>query len=171
MSPPIQNVTAFAQVMTAVTLVTCLRATTLLLSAPRNDVPPGTARAASIGRNAMPAINVTVVGNLARDPDLKNIGADTLATFTVASRSRYKNDDGEWQDGTVSWVRCCACGGLADHVAESLHKGDRVIVHGTLRQRDYENVEGGQRTVWEVTADDADRTQGGTTHQRSGQGP
>jgi single-strand DNA-binding protein len=103
----------------------------------------------------MPAIDITVVGNLARDPELKPIRDGTpLATFTVASNSRFKDDDGEWRDGPTSWVRCCAWGDLAENIADSLTKGDRVIVHGTLRQRDYEH-EGQKRSSWELTASDA----------------
>jgi single-strand DNA-binding protein len=107
----------------------------------------------------MPAIEITVTGNLARDPDLKVIGDGTpLATFTVASNERHKSGDGEWVDGATSWVRCCAWGDLAEHVAADLRKGDRVIVHGTLRQRDYAVDDGehkAKRTAWEVTAADA----------------
>jgi single-strand DNA-binding protein len=46
---------------------------------------------------------------------------------------------------------------LAEHAAESLNKGTRVIVSGTLRQRSYEtdpkgNGDNGKRTVWEIRA-------------------
>jgi single-strand DNA-binding protein len=81
-----------------------------------------------------------------------------VATFTVASTERYQ-ENGEWKDGTTSWVRCNAWRELAEHVTESLSKGDRVIVHGTLRQRDYEakpkdGDPGGKRTSWEVNVTD-----------------
>lgn len=107
----------------------------------------------------MPTIDITVTGNLARDPDLRyTTSGAPVATFTVASTERYQQD-GEWKDGTTSWVRCSAWRELAEHVAESLSKGDRVIVHGTLRQRDYEvpakdGDPGGKRTSWEVTVTD-----------------
>ena len=102
----------------------------------------------------MPAIEITVTGNLARDPDLRYTSQGApVASFTVASTERYQQD-GEWKDGTTSWVRCNAWRDLAEHVCESLSKGDRVVVHGTLRQRDYQTKEGEKRTVWEVSADD-----------------
>jgi single-strand DNA-binding protein len=43
---------------------------------------------------------------------------------------------------------------LAEHCAESLRKGMRVVVTGRLRQREYETTEGDKRTVYEVDADD-----------------
>jgi single-strand DNA-binding protein len=54
----------------------------------------------------------------------------------------------------TSWVRCAAWGTLGTHIAEGLHGGDRVIVHGNLRQRSYEH-EGQRRTAWEVTVTNA----------------
>jgi single-strand DNA-binding protein len=108
----------------------------------------------------MPTIEITVTGNLARDPDLRYTpqGAP-VASFTVASTERYQQD-GEWKDGTTSWVRCNAWRELAEHIVETFNKGDRVIVHGTLRQRDYEvpakdDDLGGKRTSWEVNVTDA----------------
>jgi single-strand DNA-binding protein len=43
---------------------------------------------------------------------------------------------------------------LAEHAAETLNKGDRVLVHGRLAQREYSTETGEKRTVWELTADD-----------------
>jgi len=109
----------------------------------------------------MTAINVTVIGNLARDPELRYTPTGAaVASFTVASSERYRDNSGEWHDGPTSWVRCNAWRDLAEHVAETLGKGDRVIVTGKIAQRDYEiTAPGGKgapekRTTWEVRADD-----------------
>lgn len=104
----------------------------------------------------MSAISITVTGNLTGDPELKFTASGTpVATFTIASNERFKDGSGEWKDGPVSFVRCNAWRELAEHVAESMGKGDRVIVAGTLRQRDYETKEGEKRTVWEVAVTEA----------------
>lgn len=101
----------------------------------------------------MPVISVTVVGNLVGDPELRfTPNGSPVATFTVASNERYRDESGQWKDGAVSFVRCVAWRDLAEHAAESLTKGERVIVTGTLRQRDYEATDGSKRTVWEVAA-------------------
>ena len=109
----------------------------------------------------MNAINVTVIGNLARDPELRYTPSGAaVASFTVASSKRYRDNAGEWVDGPTSWVRCNAWRDLAEHVAESVSKGDRVIVTGEIGQRDYEvpakNGKGDpeKRTTWEVQAVD-----------------
>lgn len=101
----------------------------------------------------MSAIQITVTGNLCADPELRATAQGRLvAQFTLASNERYKDQSGEWKDGPTSFVRCVAWADLGEHVAESLTKGDRATVVGTLRQRDYENAQGEKRSVWEVTA-------------------
>jgi single-strand DNA-binding protein len=78
-----------------------------------------------------------------------------VAAFTVAaSRRVYDQDSGQWKDGDTLFLRCSAWRDLADHAAESLSKGMRVIVTGRLKQRTYETTEGDKRTVYEIDADD-----------------
>lgn len=104
----------------------------------------------------MTAINATVIGNLTADPELKfTTNGTPVAVFTVASNERYKDGSGQWQDGPTSFVRCNAWRHLAEHIAESVAKGDRVIVSGTFRQRDYETTNGEKRTVWELAVSEA----------------
>ena len=104
----------------------------------------------------MTAINATVTGNLTADPELKFTPAGVpVAVFTIASNERFKDQAGQWQDGPTSFVRCNAWRELAEHLAESAAKGDRMIVTGTFRQRDYETSSGEKRTVWELAVTEA----------------
>ena len=104
----------------------------------------------------MPAITTTVVGNITAQPELRFTPAGVpVATFTVAANERYRDKSGEWADGPTSWVRCNAWRDQAEHVAESFDKGDRVIVTGTFREREYEVQsqhagDSGKRRVWEL---------------------
>jgi len=95
---------------------------------------------------------LTITGNLTADPELRFTGTGTaVAAFTVAaSRRVYDQASGQWKDGDTLFLRCSAWRDLADHVAESLSKGMRVIVTGRLKQRTYETSEGEKRTVFEV---------------------
>ncbi len=99
---------------------------------------------------------ITLAGNLTGDPDLRYTPAGVaVAAFTVAaSRRVYDPDAGQWKDGDTLFLRCSVWRQLAEHTAESLQKGMRVVVTGRLRQRDYETTEGDKRTVYEVDADD-----------------
>ena len=63
-------------------------------------------------------------------------------------------EDGAWRDGQTSFFRVNAWQETATHLAESLHKGDRVVVLGRLRQRSWETPEGQRRSVAEIEADE-----------------
>ncbi|MBO2461571.1 single-stranded DNA-binding protein [Actinomadura violacea] len=97
---------------------------------------------------------LTIVGNLARDPDLKFTSSGVAkADFTVASTPRFYKD-GEWKDGETLWMRCTAWKRQAENAAETLRQGMRVIVTGRLKQRSYETREGEKRTVFELEAEE-----------------
>jgi single-strand DNA-binding protein len=99
---------------------------------------------------------LTITGNLTADPELRFTDSGIgVAAFTVAaSRRVYDQGSGQWQDGDTLFLRCSAWRDLADHAAESLAKGTRVIVTGRLKQRQYETTEGEKRTVYEIDVDD-----------------
>ena len=99
---------------------------------------------------------ITVVGNLVDDPELRFTPAgQPVARFRVASTPRFRdNASGEWKDGDSLFLTCNVWRQAAENVAESLQRGMRVIVSGRLRQRNYETKEGEKRTVYEVEVDD-----------------
>lgn len=101
-------------------------------------------------------INVTIVGNLTNDPELRfTPSGAAVASFTVASSSRYLDKaTNEWKDGDPVFMRCSVWRQYAENVAESLQRGMRVIVTGRLKQRSYETREGEKRTVVEMEVDD-----------------
>ncbi|MDM2402053.1 single-stranded DNA-binding protein [Mycobacteroides abscessus] len=99
---------------------------------------------------------VTISGNIAADiePSFTRNGS-TVVNFTVADTPRIKDDKtGEWRDGETLWQRVAAFGALAENIAQSFKKGDRVIVSGRLVQKTYLNKENEKRTYAEVRAED-----------------
>ena len=98
----------------------------------------------------------TVVGNLTADPELRFTPAGhAVANFTVASTPRtFDRQSGEWRDGDALFMRCTIWRDAAEHIAESLTRGDRVVVQGRLRQRSFETREGEKRTVVELDVDE-----------------
>jgi single-strand DNA-binding protein len=101
-------------------------------------------------------INVTIVGNLTNDPELRfTPSGAAVASFTIASNSRYLDKTtNEWKDGEPVYMRCSVWRQYAENVAESLTRGTRVIATGRLKQRSYETREGEKRTVVEMEVDD-----------------
>lgn len=100
--------------------------------------------------------NITLVGNLTDDPELRfTPSGAAVAKFRVASTPRFMDrQTGEWKDGEPLFLACNVWRQAAEHVAESLQRGTRVIVSGRLRQRSYETREGEKRTVFELEVDD-----------------
>jgi len=99
---------------------------------------------------------ITVVGNLVDDPELRfTPSGAAVAKFRVASTPRYMDrQTNEWKDGDSLFLTCNVWRQAAEHVAESLQRGMRVIVQGRLRQRSYETKEGEKRTVYEIEVDE-----------------
>ncbi|KAB8299467.1 single-stranded DNA-binding protein [Bifidobacterium apri] len=99
---------------------------------------------------------ITIIGNLTADPELRTIGSGaTVASFTIASTPRtYNRNSGQWEDGQALFMRCSAWRDMANHVAQSLTKGMRVIAQGRLQQRSYQAQDGSNRTVLEMQVDE-----------------
>ncbi|MER5298955.1 single-stranded DNA-binding protein [Streptomyces lasiicapitis] len=99
---------------------------------------------------------ITVIGNLTADPEVQfTTTGSALAKFTVASTPRtFDKDSGQWKDGTTTFFRCAAWRSLAEHVAESLTKGSRVVLSGRIRQHNWQTPEGDNRSMLAVEVDD-----------------
>jgi single-strand DNA-binding protein len=97
---------------------------------------------------------VTLIGNLTADPELRFTQAGAVvANFTVATTPRtFDRASGEWKDAEALFMRCTIWRQPAEHLAESLRRGDRVIVVGRLKQRSFETRDGDKRTVIECDA-------------------
>jgi single-strand DNA-binding protein len=110
-----------------------------------------------------------IVSNLADDPELRFTNNDTPASNLRVAVTQRVLEDGAWHDGQSSFFRVNAWRDTATHLAESLHKGDRVVVLGRLRQRSWETPEGERRSVAEIEADDvAAQPQVGHRQDRAG---
>ena len=99
--------------------------------------------------------NVTLVGNITRDPELRFLPNGTAnATFGLAVNRRWQNrQTNEWEE-KVSFFNVVCWREMAENAAASLTKGTRVLVNGRLEQRSYETQEGEKRNVVEIIADE-----------------
>lgn len=83
--------------------------------------------------------NTTVIlGNLANDPQLREAGSRPVCNFRVASNRRYFDPaTQEWKENESLFLDVSCWGSLAENVAQTLHKGDAVIVNGRLRTEEF----------------------------------
>jgi single-strand DNA-binding protein len=93
---------------------------------------------------------LTVVGNLTGDPELRYTSKSVaMVKVNVASTSRvFDRNSGEYRDGETLFITCTAWRELAEHIAESLSKGTRVVVTGRLRLSRWETDEGEKRSAY-----------------------
>ena len=92
---------------------------------------------------------ITLTGLVATTPRyLTTSQGLSITSFRLASsQRRLDRDTGRWVDGDTNWYTVSSFRGLADNAAESIQKGDRVVVVGQLRIRDWENTDRSGTTV------------------------
>src|SRR3954451_2782723 len=95
---------------------------------------------------------ITVVGNLVDDPELRfTPSGAAVANFRIASTPRtFDKQTNEWKGGDSLLLSCSVWRQAAENVAESLQRCMRVVVQGRLKSRTYETREGEKRTVFEI---------------------
>lgn len=95
--------------------------------------------------------NVTVIGNLTADPDLRTTNSGkSVINFSLAYTPR--KPDGT--DGLTSFYEITAWEYLAENIAASVKKGDRLLVVGRLTQQKWEDQDGKNRSKLVITADE-----------------
>jgi len=121
----------------------------------------------------MAALNkVMVIGNLGRDPEVRQAGDSMVADFSVAVNEKYKDRNGQQQDRT-EWVTVVCWRRLAEIARDYLRKGSTVYVEGKLSTRSWQDKTSGQkRYATEVVAENfqmlGGRPEGGNGQRQSG---
>jgi single-strand DNA-binding protein len=96
---------------------------------------------------------VTLMGNLTRDPELRQTPTgQNVTSFSLALNRSYKDQSGEWQEAT-DYIDIVCWGPLAERVSQYLSKGRRCLVQGRLQSRSWEQ-DGAKRSKVEVLAND-----------------
>ena len=96
---------------------------------------------------------VTLMGNLTRDPELRQTPTgQNVTSFSLALNRSYKDQSGEWKEVT-DYIDIVCWGPLAERVAQYLSKGRRCLVQGRLQSRSWEQ-DGNKRSKVEVLAND-----------------
>lgn len=96
---------------------------------------------------------VSIVGNITRDPELRYTpNGASVTNFSLAWNRRYERNGQTVEQ--VSFFDVTCWGSLAENVAASLGKGNRVVVSGELEQRSWDTQDGQKRSKVEIKADD-----------------
>jgi len=99
--------------------------------------------------------DVTLVGNITRDPELRFTSTgQATATFGLAVNRVWNDRQTNERREATSFFDIVCWREMAENVAESIGKGTRVVVTGRLEQRSWETPEGDRRSKIEVVADE-----------------
>ncbi|MYY08808.1 single-stranded DNA-binding protein [Streptomyces sp. SID4919] len=99
---------------------------------------------------------ITMTGNVVADPELRfTPSGAAVCNFRVASTPRkFNRQTNEFEDGEPLFLGVAVWRQQAEHVAESVQRGMRVIIVGRLTQRQYEANDGSKRSSYEIQADE-----------------
>lgn len=95
---------------------------------------------------------VVLIGNLGRDPEVRNLESGAkFAKFSLATNENYKDKSGNWQSLT-EWHNIIMWGDMADRAERQLKKGSMVYLEGKLTSRSYQDQDGNTKYITEVRA-------------------
>jgi len=96
---------------------------------------------------------VILIGNLGRDPEVRNLDNDVkVASFSLATSESYKTKDGTRVDNT-EWHNIVLWRGLAGVAEKYLKKGDSIYIEGKLKTRSWEDENGVKKYRTEIYGD------------------
>lgn len=96
--------------------------------------------------------SLTVVGHIVNNPERRQVGAQEVIKFRVASNSRRRTADGGWEPGNSLFINVNCWGKLVTGVGAALGKGAPVIVVGHVYTSEYEDRDGNRRSSLEMRA-------------------
>lgn len=95
---------------------------------------------------------VILVGNLGKDPEVRNLpSGEAVASVTLATSNKYKNRNGEMVDET-EWHNVTFFGRLAEIVGQYLKKGSSIYVEGRIKTEKYTDKNGIEKYATKIIA-------------------
>jgi single stranded DNA-binding protein len=89
-------------------------------------------------------IHTTVTGNLGKDAETRQVGDDSVTSFSIASNEKVKGEK------ITTWVRASIWGKRGSALAQYLTSGTKVCIVGTASLRSYQGKDGASQTSLEV---------------------
>ncbi len=98
---------------------------------------------------------VSLIGNLANNPDLRTLpSGQSLALFSLATNYNWRDVKSKEKKERVDFHKVVAWGGLADIISTYLKKGSKVFLEGRLQNRSWEDDEKNTKYTTEIVASD-----------------
>ncbi len=82
---------------------------------------------------------IILIGNVGNDPEIKQVGENKLAKFSLATSESYKNKQGEKIEN-AEWHSVIVWGKLAEIVEKYVKKGSKLYIEGKIEYKSYEKA-------------------------------
>ena len=112
--------------------------------------------------------NVSLIGRLTKDPDLRYTSSGmAVATFSLAVQRSFRNKEGNYE---ADFINCVCWNKSGETLANHVKKGQRIGVTGRIQTRNYENEQGNRVYVTEVVVEGFTFLEKKDENQNSNQG-
>jgi single-strand DNA-binding protein len=103
-----------------------------------------------------------ILGNVGKDPEVRSsAGGVTVASFTLATADRGKDQQGNWQDKT-EWHNLVAFNRTAEIVRDYVKKGSQLYIEGKIQTRSWDDKQSGEKKYrTEILVDELSLLSGG----------
>ena len=88
---------------------------------------------------------VMLIGNLGRDPDVRETSGGTMVNLSVATSESWNDRATGERKTETEWHRVTVFGAVANTAAKYLRKGSKVYIEGRLKTRKWEDKQGHER--------------------------
>ena len=114
---------------------------------------------------------VLLLGNVGKDPEIRSTAGGTIvASFSLATADRQKDQQGNWQDKT-EWHNLVAFSRTAEIVRDYVKKGTQLYIEGKIQTRSWDDKESGQKKYrTEIIVNDMTLLGGGSGRSEGGSG-
>lgn len=112
-----------------------------------------------------------LLGRVGKDPEIRmSAGGMTIASFSLATTDRQKDDQGNWQD-KAEWHNLVAFQRTAEIVRDYVTKGSQLFIEGKIQTRSWDDKESGQKKFrTEILVNELTLLGGGTGSENGGSG-
>ncbi len=94
---------------------------------------------------------INAIGNFVRDPEVRNVGGQSVVSFTIGVGNNRKGADGKY--GT-DFFACTMWGKRGETIMAKCQKGTQISVNGSFDSNTYKTKEGAEKTSLNITLDD-----------------
>lgn len=98
---------------------------------------------------------IVLKGNVGRDPRVQMVGQSQVVNFSLATKESWKDRNGEWKDETT-WFNVVAWQGHGICDFNQIQQGQKLLVVGKMRNREFTDKNSEKRSIWEVVASTID---------------